>query len=95
MASYDVAQYCRSGHEITQSYNVRPEERCNFCIQCGAPTVSKCERCAAPIVGMYRGDGIVLDSPRPNHCHNCGKPHPWFGEKLAASHELIALLDEL
>jgi hypothetical protein len=38
---------------------------------------------------------VVIDSPRPNHCHNCGKPLPWVTEKLKAGHELIALLDKL
>jgi hypothetical protein len=95
MTSYDIAQYCRNGHEITQSSLQHPEDTKKFCPQCGASVLSACEACRKPIQGRQSGDFAAWDTDRPNHCFSCGSAFPWLAEKLAAADELVSLLDEL
>lgn len=98
MGTYDVAQYCRAGHEITQVLNGQPELAQRFCRICGAATLSACERCGATFRGVWYSDityGGATTSERPNHCHACGEQLPCLAEKLQAGRELIAMMDEL
>ncbi len=98
MGTYDVAQYCRAGHEITQVLNGQPELGQRFCRICGAATLSACERCGAAFRGVWYSDityGGATASEQPNHCHACGEQLPWVAEKLQAGRELIAMMDEL
>jgi hypothetical protein len=92
---YDLAQYCRAGHEITQFASSSPERRQNFCSTCGAPTISACEGCGAPLRGYYHAAVTGWLTPRANHCYKCGAQHPWVAEKLAAGREMIEFMEDL
>ena len=96
---YDAAQICIKGHVITESSVSRPELNQNFCDKCGAPTITNCQNCNAPIRGDYHVPGVLhvsLSPPKPSSfCHKCGKPYPWTEAKLKAAKELSDELDNL
>lgn len=87
---YDTAQICLRGHVVTIQYNRRPELRQKFCTKCGERTITTCQSCGNPIMGLPRGYtrvGGVTPKP-PLYCHECGKPYPWTDAILKAAHEL-------
>jgi hypothetical protein len=73
-----------------------PEENEAFCSRCGAPTVTACEACQAPIRGYFHSEvvGGVRFAP-PAYCHSCGQPYPWTGAALDAARELADELEGL
>lgn len=79
MGEYDTMQVCRNGHKITGRYHDLPEQRQEYCEQCGAETITECEACGTEIQGYYKVEGVASAdrSDRPDFCHSCGEAHPW------------------
>ena len=50
---YEKAQICTSGHVINWMSTSKPEHNRKFCDRCGAPTITNCLNCNAPIRGYY------------------------------------------
>src|SRR6202035_1814042 len=46
---YEQALVCENGHLITDALRLAPERAVPFCKKCGAPTLSTCPSCSAPI----------------------------------------------
>lgn len=51
-SKFDTAQICINSHIITLHYDYSPQERKNFCPQCGAPTIIECPHCHNRIKGI-------------------------------------------
>ncbi len=49
--NYDVQQVCENGHQITGCYDLCPDERQDFCQECGKPTIIACPSCSKTIEG--------------------------------------------
>jgi len=56
---YEKAQICTSGHVINWMSVSRPEHNRKFCDRCGAPTITKCQNCNAPVNGFYHEGPII------------------------------------
>ena len=96
--NYDVQQVCESGHQITDCYINRPEQRNKFCQECGASTIIDCPTCDEKIQGARievrqsfldarsgRSRNIsVIPADVPRYCQNCGAPFPWTQRKITA-----------
>jgi hypothetical protein len=82
---YDEAQICLNGHIVNLMSISRPEHNRKFCERCGAPTITKCQYCNAPINGFcHEGpitkltadefdiDGMIeeIANPPPNIIHD-------------------------
>lgn len=96
MSHYDTAQICINGHIITDSYNSCSALRQSFCSDCGANTITTCQKCNTNIRGYYYVDGVISFSSMekaPNYCHYCGEPYPWTQLSLDATEELLAIED--
>jgi hypothetical protein len=95
---YDTAQICLNGHVNNRMTQMFPERDAKFCRECGAPTMTNCQSCNAPIRGEYHVPGVVVVgsswSP-PSYCHECGEPYPWVRSKLEAARELVDELEDL
>ena len=50
---YEKAQICTNGHIVNLMLVSRPEHNSKFCGRCGAPTITNCQNCNAPINGFY------------------------------------------
>lgn len=94
---YDTAQVCLNGHTVNDSSVASPEHNKKFCDQCGAPSISTCQECQAPIKGDYHVSGVfgISHYTPPKFCENCGKPYPWTTAKLQAAIDLADELDSL
>jgi hypothetical protein len=57
-----------------------------FCTECGAPNISACQHCQAPIEPRH----VRI---RPGYCGRCGKPFTWTERALSAAKEYIDELD--
>ncbi len=77
MAEYDTQQICDNGHQITDRYYGRPEDRKQYCDRCGATTITKCPSCDEEIRGRLYELGTASLASVPAHCHNCGEVYPW------------------
>ena len=98
MSGYDVMQVCVNGHKITQSLRSSPEFGKSYCPHCGAPTVSKCQKCQTDIQGDYHVPGVLsagFNTPVPAFCHGCGEAYPWTGARLKAAQELAEEVEGL
>lgn len=95
MTRYDIQQVCENGHQITGAYHCEPENRADFCSECGARTLIACPSCSKEIQGEeieqdwhdnWHGTGYA---EVPSHCSGCGKPYPWTRGAVsqADSHE--------
>lgn len=97
MFYFTTALICLNGHVI--AYDVDElEHKDSFCSQCGAPTISTCPSCGAPIKGCYVDELKVstrMSPCEPLHCHQCGKPFPWMQAELDEIETLIAMSDDL
>jgi hypothetical protein len=99
---FRVGQVCLNGHPTTGSYEEHPEYRKDFCEECGAETITKCQECGKEIRGNYEssGSGIALSGggweyEPPSFCRDCGEPFPWTAAALNAAQLLVNELDEL
>lgn len=54
----------------------------NFCPDCGAKTLSKCQKCSSFI--MINTDSVHC---RPNYCTVCGEAFPWTSTAIATAKE--------
>ena len=77
---FDVQQVCENGHQITSHCIEWPEERKNFCEECGATTLTECPECKHEIQGapFKYGHRRALEDivSIPKYCTNCGKHYP-------------------
>jgi len=83
---YDIAQICRNGHVVNSMAQSKTQSNKRFCATCGAPTITNCENCQAPIRGYYHVPGLVTFSPfsPPTYCDECGAAFPWTDSKQEA-----------
>ena len=57
-----------------------------FCPACGAPVITRCESCDAPLPGGYRGVLVAaIRAPDP-FCYECGAPHRWTSREQRIRH---------
>ena len=91
---YAVGQACTNGHQVAGAIDDSPEFAEDYCSRCGAPTVSACGQCVAPLRGYFRG---VLSTgwELGRYCYKCGEPYPWTAAGVAAGRELIDILQGL
>ena len=101
MKEYDTQQVCENGHQITVGCNnIYPEQRKDFCPNCGEATLTKCPDCSADIQGvpfevetdwngrqLYRRTMSSVDVP--SYCMNCGKPYPWTRKKIVTAIQIL------
>lgn len=89
---YKQAQVCINGHVVTVDISQR-ELLSDFCPQCGAKTIDRCQKCGAPIHGTIYDPEIVyvnFDTFKPPlYCFHCGAPFPWTQKALDSVKELI------
>ena len=76
-------QVCLNGHQITAFYDTSPENRKDYCSDCGAKTIAACQACGAPIKGYHYMQNVLYvgETTVPNHCHSCGAAYPWATTK--------------
>jgi hypothetical protein len=89
---------CMRGHVITDS--ISPGESTgvpNFCRRCGAPVITTCSNCSAPILGGYAGMLVAAERRPDPFCWNCGEPYPWATREQRIGHlyNLIDFQDDL
>jgi hypothetical protein len=81
VGAYDTQQVCLNGHQVTDSFHRRPQDRAKHCAKCGAPTIHQCPACSREIKGDYHSENVVViggaPEPVPTHCEECGTPFPW------------------
>jgi len=79
MGTYDAQQVCSKGHQITDSYYNKEDERRDRCEKCGSSAINKCPECGEDIRGMEYGIGASDKQavPVPEFCAKCGTPFPW------------------
>ena len=94
---YDVMQVCLNGHKITAMLKSSPEYGKQHCSDCGATTISNCQKCQAGIQGYHHVPGVIGGSLTKVHafCHECGEPYPWTTARLGAAQELAEELEGL
>jgi len=102
---YDVQQVCENGHQITGCYEYTPEDRKDFCTECGAKTIIKCPDCGQDIQGYKLGDismgysqeciAPVGDCSVPKYCLACGKPYPWTKKKIETAIQILVEFGDL
>jgi len=91
---YDVMQVCLNGHKITAMLKSSPEYGKQHCPNCGAVTISNCQKCQAEIQGYHHLPNVIGGSTdAPAFCHKCGEPFPWTTARLEAAQELAEELE--
>jgi len=100
---YDVALVCLNGHVVSSTLlRDEPEEHSAFCSDCGARTITQCQRCREPIRGERESSEaeVLALSPEPFQraafCYACGGPYPWTEAAREAAVALVqdSVLDE-
>ena len=75
---YDTMQVCLNGHQITTLYDSSPENRKDFCEQCGEKTIYQCQKCGKKIRGHHHMSGVSYSGDAiPSNCNACGNAYPW------------------
>jgi hypothetical protein len=95
---YDVAQICLNGHVVNEKSKEFPERNKKFCDQCGAVTITACQKCGAAIPGYYHEPGIIrpeLAYTPPAFCPHCGAGFSWIESRLQIGRELAQELEGL
>lgn len=92
---YDIAQICINGHVINDSSAGLPQYNKNFCVKCGAESITKCQECGREIKGYYVGSISVASYLVPSFCDNCGKPYPWTSSRILAAQDLAKEVEGL
>jgi hypothetical protein len=88
---YDVMQVCLNGHQITASAETLPNQRKQFCDQCGEKTIDSCPDCKASIQGYLKGILSVRSLKVPNNCPSCGTAYPWRQDSIANAIEVLQM----
>ena len=88
---YDVAQVCMNGHVVNGRFKDYPIHNKKHCANCGAKTITNCQKCNEDIPGEYVGYVINAGpaDPAPNYCIECGEPYPWTRGRIDAFRELV------
>ena len=87
---YDVMQVCLNGHQITDVAEMFPDQRKQFCTNCGEKTIAACPERNAPIQGHLKG--IISKSVKvPNNCQNCATSYPWRQGVIANAIEVVQM----
>ena len=89
---YDVGLICEKGHVINEKALRDPEYNTEFCKECGAHAVCKCE-CGEPIRGGLHG--VCGGYSRPAHCTGCGAQHIWTKRQAEAIRDFVSELEQL
>jgi hypothetical protein len=89
---YYDAQICEKGH--VQTSTGFPFTKGEYCPRCGAPCITDCRQCNAPIRGQTVGNRVSYYKP-PSFCHKCGRPYPWMKERLDTARALVYHDDKL
>lgn len=85
MPAHYGAAVCKRGHTRSDSVKIGPSVTVHdshlrlegdYCAECGAAVIRRCEACSAPIRG--RAAGISEFYSPPHFCDECGEPHPWL-----------------
>jgi hypothetical protein len=92
---FDVMQVCLNGHKTAEGLKTWPQHGKQFCSNCGAATISKCQNCQKDIPGFYHAPFNIADAVVPVFCQSCGKPYPWTESKLKAAQELAQEVEGL
>lgn len=97
MGFYHVAQVCLNGHLITDSMDQSFGLSTPFCSKCGAPTITACPSCNAPLHGDYDCGIPVIGTTTSvdAYCYQCGKPYPWTESALQSAKQLIMEEDSI
>ena len=93
---YETAQVCLNGHAITQFATSSPEQKRDYCPQCGAKTITECPSCGTTIKGYYQQTNVLGGMTKyvvPRFCDGCGKPYPGTEATIEAAQELIQELE--
>ena len=92
---HDTSQVCLNGHMINSASVESPQFNQKHCSDCGAATITSCEKCSKGIRGMYHSPRIMSLSEEkpPAFCHECGQAYQWTEEAMNSIRE-IADLDE-
>ena len=53
-SSYHIGLACENGDPLDGMADLNPDDHAAFCEHCGAPTLSACPSCKAPIRGHMR-----------------------------------------
>jgi hypothetical protein len=94
---FDVQQVCLNGHIITDVAKTSPRDTQKYCSQCGAETITECQKCGTPLRGLDHDSNVIIayHVPPPAYCLNCGAPYPWTELCFAIASELVAEADRL
>ena len=95
MGPHASAQICINGHLVTESLEINPGLKQDFCGMCGAATITQCQHCSASIRGAFDYPGTTYPYDQPSYCHACGKPYPWTEGKIKAAVEMFIEFGEL
>jgi predicted RNA-binding Zn-ribbon protein involved in translation (DUF1610 family) len=80
----DTMQVCVNGHVINAGSQKYPEYNKDFCTQCGAKTITQCQKCSSPIPGDLQDTGVAVigfHAPAPEFCQHCGEKFPWTNKE--------------
>jgi hypothetical protein len=89
---------CMRGHVITDSLPLGQSNGVpNFCRECGAPVVTTCSNCSAPILGGYAGVLVAAQRQPDPFCWKCGEPYSWATreQRIGRLYNLIDFQDDL
>jgi hypothetical protein len=106
MAEYDTQQVCKNGHQITDGYDIYPEQRKEFCPDCGEATLTNCPDCDGNVQGgqfevvtdwngSQRYNRVAKPADVPSYCMNCGKPYPWTQKKIVTAIQILTEFGDL
>ncbi|MDR3560640.1 MAG: DUF2321 domain-containing protein [Negativicutes bacterium] len=107
---YDSAQICENGHIVNLVAEYQPERNQDYCLHCGASTITNCPSCSSPIQGARllmrqtwisvrnKGTEIHVDPNNfafPKFCIQCGIAFPWTKKKEQMLREYIVNVSDL
>ena len=90
MENRDVMQVCLNGHVITIFAGRQPASMKPFCRDCGAPTITACPECKAPIHDRDAGS-LSTELRVDNNCPQCGTAYPWRQSAIATAIEVVQI----
>jgi hypothetical protein len=95
---------CKRGHvlgDVESMAVAKPGMMGNFCPNCSAPVLLKCETCGLPInwqsIPHPDAPPYMWEKYLPDFCVKCQKPYPWASreKRLQALYNLIDFADDL